>query len=634
MAFVKFTNSGTLTPYSIQENDVPFSGTVYIVNPENNTLVGTHAFSPSGSITYNYTDLHSSLDKYLVIPVTSGYIGEATVFSGFSPTIPVFIEDFQTVRESPMPTGTVIISGEGFESGFPANFRKANSGANLTVTGVVTTANMQGTNYLGFQASDTGIKTSMIDVTDAAASGILCGRILGMFRLGPSASNNFQGGGFALMRQANLTSSTALQFLIRSTNAAGDRYSLRFTTGQIEFGSEIEFGDAIIVNYDYAKYTHVTARNLQRNVWFMVEWEVQTKAILFNVYAKPYNSATDSNINTVISGARLYMQIAYTGQAAGGVFYNTTTLPPAWLQSTDNQQEVGLDMCYLESLTNIGRKGIHRLSILERNTNVSAGQTRCIGVNYLSHNGNTRPQGSPDITTNDAKIVNYLVTPANSPFNTFSSGYAGLNFSAMGANSTSDAGFIFYDINENASCSGITKGLARFYLTPSQFQAIESKLGFSVMRQGTLINSNAYTFEFFRNAANDYRTRIRKGTVYSTGFGETDDYNGTILNTSSTITGVNEKNPLSLEFRWEATASSGTKFEVLATTGIARSEYGPGGYIVDSSPGTIDYKLQQVHTYTDTSSPYTTTTGSTLLSMRSYDRAMLQKIEIRRQKGT
>jgi hypothetical protein len=151
------------------------------------------------------------------------------------------------------------------------------------------------------------------------------------------------------------------------------------------------------------------------------------------------------------------------------------------------------------------------------------------------------------------------------------------------------------------------------------------RMGFSFLRQGSLFSDNCYTVELFRNGTNAYRVRVKKGVIITAPYDGFVSFGGSILGTSSDLSGFNDNGIAWIEVRWKV--SSSTDIEVLyslVSTNLVD---------IDSSPGNVDYKLSSVLSVTDSASPYITTNDSPVLTLITSDPQMyVHQLELRKAK--
>lgn len=595
MAFVQFSTSGTVRTSSPETGRHNFPTYMHVINPDTLAHLVGNNFTESGS--FALTDVHTTLDSYLIAVSNFGYMGDCAMVSGLSPTIPVEVEEFQSARD--LSPGTLVINNRDFEDASPSGFTFTVSGHTPGVSGIIVSTGLEGNQYVALSSS-TNATLSMIP-TISGASGITCGRAIFAGRAAILNGSTKSAFGFAFMRQGSNPSSNGYKVVLE-TDSNNDQYIIKVNAGQVMSSTDItgtSIGSTMAnITLDFSTNAE---RNLRRNIWLGIEWEAQTSGTLINIYHMFYEDG--QTVSDFRQNAVLDRQLYFTGFSDGSLFYNTTSEPVMFIlgsEATGNGL-TGLDLITLETLPSLSHKGLNSLELIQNNITTTGTSVRPIATNVI-YGGGYPPEGSNGSFSNS---VNPLMSIPKSLYGRPGNGYSGIRVRPLGGDAT-DAYFAIYKFRSVAA-AGIKFGVARFILGLGAGDS-RCKFGFSFLRQGSQVNDNAYTVEFFRNGTNNYQARIRKGTVYDSTFGDASDFNGTIQATSSNV-GMSDGDWFALEVRWRALASS-TQIEVLSTV--------LSGDLItfDTTPGTVDYKLTQRLTFNDSSSPYLTTTEVPLIILR------------------
>lgn len=618
---VTFTNSGTILLPSSQLRNTTNSGVYSIYNLDTNSIVSSGTYSNSSPIiSYNMSNMHNSNDNFYVGFGGFGCIGEGRVVKGLGATDPILVEDFNGSYE-PL-SGTQILY-QNFESGTASGFTVSGFGTGATSSGVLTDNTLEGSYCLGIQATNTASIYAI--PTDPTTSGMLSGRTIFLVRgvtENDVTTRRPNGIGFAFLRQGSGISSNAYKVYFNHEYQSGNsQYRIALTYGQLGNGSNGSLDNTgTIIDTHVLEYSSSSAANLRdslRNNWLIVEWEVDTTyepSVKIGVYHKVYELG--DTYDSVRKTATLLMQRVYVGDTDGVGLYTTTTEPVCWIASTTNSMRTAMDCIYLENIPNVTNSGLFNKKLLAFKGNDVTGEPtyRFNAINYLINNGvATGPQGSYKTTAN-LLVTNPFISSNISKYGVAGYGYSGLVRRNFGNNP-----FLSFLINDPNS-SNIKQGVFRLAL-----KSTNSRTSFSFLCQGPLFSDNCYTIDHYRSGTNDYRVRIRKGENVSSPYDNTFSQGGTILGTSSQLTGCNDGTVIWLEFRWKAGTSS-TDFEiryVLATTSLI---------YFDSSPGTIDTKLTSILSITDSASPYINTTNLPYITLmgNGADYPSVYKIELRK----
>lgn len=611
MSLVQFVSSGILQVSKIKDTNQSISGYGLIYNPETYSLENYINVTNDSGI-YNIEDAHTSLDQYQVAVVSPGYYSESRQYKGMSSTLPLLVENFQEeVTIKPSSTGTTIVDRD-FEDATTSGFNIAVSGSGITVSGLVNLTNMQGDYYIGLAASATSMLVA--EPTAPEASNLTCGRTIFLMRLPTSTSSANSAVGFAFLRQSSDVASSGYKVFFEATT--NSRISVSFMAGPITSTSDMTAGGNSIF-FEQIDYSSNTERDEDRLRWVVIEWEAGSIGTFINLYSKVYT--VGDTIASVKSSAILIVQLLYTGFTSGDAFYTTTSFPVAYLLGSQNTSlgSVGFDMVYLEQLSSLYQGGLNKLELKYTNSSVSSNERRPLFINGLSGDGDP-PEGI--ILYNH---LNYLISPEESPYNKAGYAYHGIRTIASSTPTTGQHGYGFFEFR-GAEASGITHGVARFALTLGNHALTTfCKVGLAILRQGSAVDSNAYVVEWaIINTSSLINCKIRKGQIFSSTLDNVADFQGSILATSSNIT----DRDLWVEIRWKAEALR-TDIEVLYSPINIRLD----GF--DTSPGNVDYKLADSVSYTDVSSPYTTTSLAPLIIPRcGLTETNIYQIELRKSK--
>lgn len=608
MNLVKFSSSGTISTISRYNGSILSNTNLVILNEEIMSVLYS-GVSSSGIFDFNFEDMHTSKDSYIVAPASFGYLGQSVPMSDFSPTEECLFEDFQNSKY--LVSGTELLYKD-FEDisldGISATF--TGTGV-ISISGIYNSSDIEGDYY--FALNGTNTNNAVITSTDTTTTGISCGRIGVLGMNGISTSTETQTVGVAFLKQGpSITDNAYKLMLVPQTDGT---YTLSFCVGQLgstsggfNTGTEI-WSESI----DFGGYFF---RNNLRNIWLMVDWEVVSKGLLMNVYIAPYTDG--DTVGSLKEKAVLIRQDVYTGYLTGSDLYTTSSYGVSWFICQNESTTLGVDMLLLESLTELPKVGLHRFEILERNIDTASGSTRPYITNILQN------PGVPPVMSVIETSRNNLISSNRSLYGKYGYGYSGIYNKYLSWQTASDSSIAIFTTENDIKTSGILHGVCRIAGFLDTMSTVSSKIGFSFLRQGTAVNDNCYTAVIYNSSSNLY-VQIRKGTVYDSSFGDTSDFNGTVVATSSSINS-NMNLPFWIEIRWKVGTSSVT-VEVLYTelSKVVRN--------IDSSPGNIDYKLSSVLTYTDSSSPYLTSSTFPLVSIRgNYYSPFIHQVEIRKQK--
>lgn len=614
MSYVPFSTSGSVKSSSPETGKTDILTYFQVIQPETYDSMYVSSFTSSGS--FSLTDVHTSLDTYLIAVSTFGYMGDVALVSGLSPTYEVEVDDFQ----SPIgiESGTTIISSRDFEDNTVSGFNITISGYTPGQSGIINSSDLEGNYYLGLASSTDAILVASPTIT--GASGITCGRLIMACRCGISTGFTKSSVGFAFMRQGSDLTSSGYKVVIE-TGSNSNEYNIKHVVGSVLSATDITSTIGTTISTATLEFSSVPQRTVYRNIWLMVEWESTAERTLINTYHLLYEES--QTIDDVKQNAVLDQQLMFTGLSDGGSFYSSTSEPILLLLGSANTSSgsVGIDVINLEILGSLPEVGLNKLDLFQRNTASGSSSVRPLPLNTIYNDGYS-PEGSMNTFPTSS---NPLISSNLSIYNKPGIGYSGIRVRPLGGTGT-DAFFSTFKFR-GSGVTDIKYGVARFIVNLGSGDS-RTKVGFSFLRQGSTINSNSYTVELYRNTSNDYRVRLRKGTVYESTFGDTSDFNGTILSTSSSSSEFFDGDTFAFEIRWRALVSSVAIEVSLGSVSDDLSTF-------DTSPGSIDYKLVQLLTYSDSSSPYLTTTESPLFTLRggnSIDPTLF-KYELRKSKS-
>lgn len=612
---VTFTGLGTIRCSDLDGQPLA-AANYYVVNSENSTLQASGVLSSSGSATFSFPNAHVSKDQYVVAISKFGYLGDARVLKDLSPTEECVYERFLSPNDT--TSGTVLVNDD-FESATLSGYTTLASGGSISISGLSNSTNLQGNYHVRLASAGTSALT--LRSNNIATSGITCGRATFLARGSTGTSTSPDNGvGFSFMRQGSNHNSNGLQVLIHGTNPDGNnnRFLIRTAAGALSSANDVTTGT--VFNQEFLYFSNQTVRDDNRKVWITVEWEKQAISILMRVYLKLYR--TGDTADNIQASKIMAHEMQYTGTTGGADFYTTSDYATWYLGSDSNSTgDVGFDCIKLESLAALDQThGINKFEVLAVN---SVGNPTPKIISYLESQGPLIPPEGIIKGSTSNTVPNYFLSRDDSIYGRSYIGPSGMRVSRAFGGSGDNGTAVFR--TRSASSAGIRYGSARLGINLSNDTG--SKIGFLFLRQGSLVSDNCYGLEIFRNAADDFRFRLRKGSVFTTPIGVATTFAGTTLFSSSTISGFEQERVGWFELRWQADATQ-TKIEVLymkASTKEGR---------VDSSPGNVDYGLVSQTTYTDTSSPYLTTTEKPLLIMQGQDNgyATLCYFDLRRAK--
>ncbi len=625
MVSVYFTVSGQVRPRNIYDASIPTSGTAYLIDQTNNTMVGTATITGSDNIPITGSVFHTTRQNYYLVSSFYGANGQAIDRNVSSPTNEYLFEDFQI---NPNPSGgtgiTEVFHNENYETGAAVNTVLTMSGGtgSVTYSGIRNTGELEGSYHVALLSDFYRVLT--IEPSSTTTTGMTAGRAIYSAKLGGGTGAGPEAEvAFIFMRQGNTLTSNCYKF-VTSVGETTTEFQYTLAAGAMTdgFGSTRmnDLGSAI--EYTYQKYTNGATRSGNVWKWFMVEWEMQSSGTLFQVSFKDY---VDGDTVDTISGSLLPLfQSFYTGFGNGASYYTTTSLKPCLMLTSrsnngDNRGYMAIDTFHLDKLTTLPTSGLNSFNYIMRNSGVTANNARPKLVNILVDDGS--PSGHINKTG-----TNYLLTSTESKVSEAGKGMSGIICTTTTDGDNGDFAVAFLELRGTSS-SGIKHGVCRYACTADGTGNKFSKLGFSFLRQGTSHNSNAYTVILYPNTASDYRVQIQKGAIYSTLTDDTTgDFSATTLVSGSTLYTTGTKS-VWVEVRWKVTGSQ-TDIQVLtAMVDDSLSTF-------DTSPGNVDSKLVEAVSYSDSSSAYTTTSLAPCFIMRGTNgtASKLYQAELRRSK--
>lgn len=598
-SLINFTSSGTARVSCPQTGQAIVSGALTVIDPESASVVASTSIT--GSITaFTITGAHTSKESYLVVPSAFGYSAESKLYEGLSPTIEVYSNDFQV--SGTLISGTSILSKD-FEDASTSGLILTVTGAGgITQSGLRYSTNMQSNYYIGLSSSSDN--SIVIEPIDNAASGINCGRTIFLARGGTAAYSvsTDSAVGVAFLRQdSTITSNCYKVILSRGSVSSGD-YNLTLYSGQMTNGSGIIIGTSTSLGIFTITFSNKVVRDPNRLMWICVEWEVLAQGILIRIFYKLYNAA--DTIEYVKNNLTLVEERIHTGIASGAEYYTTSPGKVAWLLGSDSTStgDVGIDCINLEVLDTLKNYGLRSLNLLAVN---NSGIPRPIIRNILGGNFNAPPQGS--VKNSSTFLANPFIPPSRSIYNKPGCGYTGIRVERTGG-STGDTVYSLFDFSEDIAKS-IKNGVCRTCVLMPYLSSLNVRSGLAVLRQGPSHDSNSYVVELCFTGSATPVLRIRKGQTFSTTLNNSANLTGSVVATSSALP-YTYYGLVWVEVRWVVEPLQ-TKLEVLYSIGNT------GYFLYDTSPGTVDYTLKSILTYTDITSPYITTSESPMLILLS-----------------
>lgn len=603
--------SGSLYPVKDCLTDIlVIEGKTLILNAERR-VISSGITNPTENTAKNFvfSSMHQSKEERLVVSHGYGYIGEARYYDDFCPNYEVHSNDFQNVMDT--TNGTILINDVGFENALTSGFSFTVSGSGITYSGLVNSTKLDGNYYIGLQAS--GDSILVMQPTISGSDVLNCGRSVFLARLPDDTTPLLNGVGFAFLRQGTALTDDAYKVVVRGgTNS--DEYQFTFYVGQMVSSTSIFTGSQSSTRpIHYMNSTHKTSDNYRR-LWIVAEWEGSISGTKVNLGYKTYDS--NDTIDSVIDNCQRVYETVLMGRGIGDDPYYSTTQPVAWLLNSTNDDDgglVGIDRIYLEALPSLQKISLYKIPVFKRNT---SGNMRPYLNNTMADDGYP-----PNASINNMSSANPLL-------------YLGIGFRgayhSYGGGSGDDIATTILKFEEPLA-SGIVYGSARFCATVRDSTATnKSRLGFSFLRQGSTITSNAYTIKYESKSSTDCQVVLYKGQTYSSDpISPTSTFSGTVIDTSTGVVGA-ENTDTWIDVRWKADSNANsTEIDVYALIANSNTDN------PDRSPGNVDYSLTKILNYVDTTTPYLTTSEAPLVILQStIDCQMyLRKVELRRFKG-
>lgn len=620
---VPFSISGSLT-INTEYDGTSRSGILSVFDLETETVKLNQSFninSPSININYNLENMHTSKDVYNISTAAFGYIGESRNCSGLSPTIPIMYETF--VHPYYPEEGTQLLY-EDFETGSSPSLALSGLGTGITYSGIVNISSfsdkLQG-NYAVVQQSSSDSST-ILTSNSPTTSGLLKGRTIFCLTAGTDTSSEDQAVGFAFLRQGpNLTDNCYKVYFTQSSTSG--RYSTHIARGALANAStgSMRGSGTIMYSHELDFFSSTTRNQIQnKRYWLIVEWAVDVEYydnIKIATYYKKYEP--EDTINSVRSNATLLRQQIYCGETNGADLYTDTEEQLCWIINSDSSKRLSIDNIYVEEIDNVTDRGIFNKKLKVFQGTIGSAERPYV-FSLLTNNGVvTGPEGS--VVRNEYRP---LIDIDRAYYGVKGYGYGGM--STISRTSASLGSFISYLVDPDNPI-GLKKGVFRFAVGVRADSGM--RFGFSFLSQGSVFNSNCYTVEFYRNAANQYRVRVRKGSIITTPLTSTaPTFAGTILATSSNLTGLLDNTRGWVEIRWWARDVS-TEIDICYTKVIEPSD--EGSLYVDHSPGNVDHRLSSVLSVTDASSPYLSTNEPTIITQVAYSSSAfyIEQMELR-----
>lgn len=611
---VDFTISGVLERlYDPITGLLVNTGKTLIINPDipETVAVISHEGLPS---TYVISGAHTSKDEYLVASYSTGFVGEARMQRGFSPTEEVFINNFQNVRGG--ESSGVILNNIDFEGATYSGLNLTVSGTGITSSGVISGTQLDGDYFVGLQAS--GDSVLIIEPT-TSGNGLIAGRTVFLSRMPGNSTAGLDGVGFAFLLQSPDITASGYKVVCRSYSDTETMVSLY--RGQVVSSSSIFTGEAILNRQISYSTLGKRLQDSYRKLWIVVEWDAEEVGTFINIGYKLFEDGDSPEL--IVEDCHWIAEqidMGVVSESYSGTPYYTTDQSVRWLLGSTTNTDLGLvgvDDLYLESIYGSSIEALYGLDILARNEEAISGSIRPYCNNAL-----VSPGYPPEAS------LNFVSNP--NPLLSSNYGYRGVYVTGLGGDVSTDLATIAWQF-EGSNASGIQEGAFRvccqLNYTASDNQ---SRLGFSFLRQGSGLNDEAYTVRYSSISSQNGQVSVLKGTTYGDPIGDSTTFSGSSV-ASATVTGSVGIDTW-LEVRWRASAALGsTEIDVYAVAADSNLQ----GDSFDTSPGNVDYELQLVLNYTDTSSPYVTTTTSPVLIAQATASCplYLRQIELRRSKG-
>jgi len=611
---VKFDIKGSFKVTTSEDGNLATEGLSAIIDPDINTVLD-HATS-SGSQDFTVEDVHTSKDEYLIMSAAYGRVGSILPYSGLSPTEEVVVHRYQwTPNHLEGDILQVHVSGTNFEDNTMGDLvvsKQLGSGG-VVYSGIRNVSVLDGDYYFSAQAEN--FRSYWLEPTASGATGLTCGRTVFLAKL-PHNTNADRNAdvGFTFLRQGGNTDSNGYKVVAMNAFSNSSRRELLTSAGAISDASGQQLQDrGFDIFQGIIEYDSATNKGTTSEMWMMIEWEVQPSGTLINVAYQPF------------SGGDSYESIAETWRPFYQVFslrdnYTETSLKPAWILSSrenDSEGDIGLDNVWLQELSTLPSTGLNVYDVIHYNQ--FGGGSSPIVSNYFGTGGPGTPAGWPTSAPRHP-----LVTADKSLTGVAGEALGGIRGSRSGGTNGSRPvtmlGF------REVEAIGITHGVCRMiYNTGTTFFGGTPKMGFAFLRQDSSWNDDAYVIEFYANSSSDWRVRLRKGKIYSDVLDNLADFVGNIQATSATLH-TSSTTKAWIEVRWKVEQSL-TRIEILHKT-VDET------YIsFDTSPGNVDESLIQVISFTDNSSPYSSTSLPPMHIVRGSDNyAWLIGTELRRAK--
>lgn len=603
---VKFPINGSINVSKSETAETLNEARAVILDPDDFSILAT----TSGSGNFSIEDAHTSKDEYLVALAAYGRLGTVNPYTGLSPTDEVFVEDFTwsgTIRNE--PGKEILLNGVDFES-FNLNLedvqQERHFGSSTVVySGIRISTALEGDAYFALRAGSTSDVGIYVEPSVSGADDISSGRMIFLAK-NPSNADGGENGqiGFAFMRQGSTVNADGYHMAI-FTNFSSTNFDHRLQRGAIndsggfDLDSSFNLHGGTNINWNSS-----ADRAAEDGMWYLIEWDAfDAENTLIQMSFQRYEDG--DTIESIQNTWRPFYQIL-DNQAP----YSSTSYTPVWmLISKDNNVggDIGIDQLYLEKLPSgtLTGGGLTNWKVIHSN---NAGYTT-----RYSRINNTGMYSFNELPANEARNglpafggINPLVPSGSALVPLDGKGFTGLDFISLpnDVSVSNRAHSILEPRGQNLT--GITKGVIRLCV---RFDGGVGDLGhefaIGILRQGSEPNSNQYTILLLDAGTNQYQVRLRKGPMINNmniSGQRISNSSATQLASSSTLY-TGEEVSIWMEVRWEYAPQTGfTTIEVLYAP--TATDFNP----VDTSPGNVDSILTQVLSYTDISSPYTTTT--------------------------
>lgn len=632
---VKFPINGSINLRNAQNGEETSSARSLVINPDDFSIVAT----VSGNDTFNVPDAHTSKDEYLVSLSDYGKIGTLSMYSGLSPTEEVFVEDFTwSSRIKDEPGKQVLLSGVDFESlnleleGIREERRIGST--TVVYSGIRVSQELEGNAYFALRAGSSSDVGLYIEPTVSGADDMNAGRMIFLAKNPSNPDGGEQGEiGFAFMRQSTAINADGYCFGV-FTNFSSTNFDHRLNRGEINDPAGFDLDEGFdIVGGTNINWNTPEARVSGHRMWYMLEWDAfDQDNVLIQFSFQNYEDG--DSIESIQDTWKPFYQTLDSQSP-----FTTTSETPIWiLLSKDNQAggDIGVDQLYLEKLASgtLQTGGLGNWKVIH--TNNAAYTTRYSRINNVGQYAFNELPANDDRNALPAffGINNPLVPAEESLVGLDGKGFSGLEFISIpnDVSVSNRAHSILEPRGENLT--GITKGVVRVCV---RFDGGVGDLGhefaIGIMRQGDQPNSDQYTVLLLDAGSDQYQIRLRKGPMINNmniSGQRISNSSATQLSSSSTLY-TTENTPIWMEVRWEYNPQTGfTTVEVLYEPAV--EDFDP----VDTSPGNVDSRLTQVLSYTDISSPYTSTTLAPSFyishAFSGGERTRLYQCEIRRAK--